>query len=167
MPEDLNTSNASYKVEGIGYDFIPDVLDRTLVDRWYKSQDKESFVFARRLIREEGLLCGGSSGSAMAVAMKAVKDMNLGEDDIVVVVLPDSVRNYLTKVNFDSPSLFSKCLLSTHHADTHSSSMTPGWKTTTLPPLIPNPLLKSNAGKVPLFAPFALNPSSQSKPLQK
>ncbi|KAF8454622.1 tryptophan synthase beta subunit-like PLP-dependent enzyme [Kalaharituber pfeilii] len=97
VPEDLNTSIASYKVEGIGYDFIPDVLDRASVDKWYKSQDKESFLFARRLIREEGLLCGGSSGSAMAVAMKAAKDMNLTEDDIVVVVLPDSVRNYLTK----------------------------------------------------------------------
>lgn len=99
FPEDLNTSHASYKVEGIGYDFIPDVLDRHLVDRWYKSEDKESFIFSRRLIREEGLLCGGSSGSAMAVAMRAIKDFNLTEDDVVVVVLPDSVRNYLTKVS--------------------------------------------------------------------
>lgn len=97
LPETLNDSHASYKVEGIGYDFIPDVLDRQLVDRWYKSQDKESFQYSRRLIREEGLLCGGSSGSAMAVAMKAIKDLDLGEDDVVVVVLPDSVRNYITK----------------------------------------------------------------------
>lgn len=99
-PDELNISNAQYKVEGIGYDFIPDVLDRSLVDKWYKSEDKESFLFARRLIREEGLLCGGSSGSAMAAAMKAIKDFDLGQDDTVVVVLPDSVRNYLTKVSW-------------------------------------------------------------------
>ena len=53
----------SYKVEGIGYDFIPDALDVKLVDRWVKSNDKDSFRVARQLIRQEGLLCGGSSGS--------------------------------------------------------------------------------------------------------
>src|SRR5690606_11319027 len=52
----------SYKVEGIGYDFIPDVLDQNLVDRWIKSNDRDSFRVARQLIRQEGLLCGGSSG---------------------------------------------------------------------------------------------------------
>lgn len=45
-------------MEGIGYDFIPRVLDRTVVDKWIKSSDKESFVYSRRLIREEGILCG-------------------------------------------------------------------------------------------------------------
>jgi len=105
LPESLNTSHASYKVEGIGYDFVPDVLDRHLVDKWYKSEDKESFIFARRLIREEGLLCGGSSGSAMAVAVRAIQDMGLTENDVVVVVLPDSVRNYLTKVKTPLPLL--------------------------------------------------------------
>ncbi|CAM9848766.1 unnamed protein product, partial [Sphacelaria rigidula] len=52
-------------VEGIGYDFIPTVLDRTVADVWLKSNDKDSFMMSRRLIREEGLLCGGSSGSAV------------------------------------------------------------------------------------------------------
>ncbi|POM80042.1 Cystathionine beta-synthase, partial [Phytophthora palmivora] len=68
QPESLNDKNRlqPYKVEGIGYDFIPDVLDRSLVDRWEKTNDQESFIMSRRLIREEGLLCGGSSGSAMA-----------------------------------------------------------------------------------------------------
>ena len=46
------------QVEGIGYDFIPTVLDRSVVDKWYKCADKESFLYARRLIKEEGLLCG-------------------------------------------------------------------------------------------------------------
>jgi len=60
-PENLNGAVTSYKVEGIGYDFIPNVLERSLIDRWIKSDDKNSFEIARRLIREEGLLCGSSS----------------------------------------------------------------------------------------------------------
>lgn len=99
LPESLNEvgANTPYKVEGIGYDFIPDVLTRELVDKWYKTDDRESFMFARRLIAEEGLLVGGSSGSAMAAMVRAVKDLNLGKGDVVVVVLPDSIRSYLTK----------------------------------------------------------------------
>ncbi len=85
----------SYKVEGIGYDFIPDVLKRDLVDRWIKSNDKDSFRVARRLIRQEGLLIGGSSGSAVWAAMQVAKEMPQGSR--IAVILPDSVRNYLTK----------------------------------------------------------------------
>lgn len=85
----------SYKVEGIGYDFIPEVLDRSLVDRWIKSNDRDSFICARRLIREEGLLCGGSSGAAVWAAMQVVRELPAGSR--TVVVLPDSVRNYMTK----------------------------------------------------------------------
>jgi cystathionine beta-synthase len=85
----------SYKVEGIGYDFIPDVLDRRLVDRWIKSNDRDSFLVARQLIRQEGLLVGGSSGSAVWAALQVAKE--LGEGKRVVVILPDSIRNYLTK----------------------------------------------------------------------
>lgn len=107
QPESLNTSTASYKVipapfkklieqiEGIGYDFIPDVLDRSVIDEWIKSEDNESFLMARRLIRDEGLLCGGSSGTAMAAALKAAKSLKKGQR--CVVILPDSVRNYMTK----------------------------------------------------------------------
>lgn len=98
-PASLNDegANAPYKVEGIGYDFIPDVLDRQLVDKWYKTDDRESFRLARRLIAEEGLLVGGSSGSALAAVVKASKDLGLGPEDVVVVVLPDSIRSYLSK----------------------------------------------------------------------
>jgi cystathionine beta-synthase len=84
-----------YQVEGIGYDFIPNVLDRDLVDEWYKSNDKDSLVMMRRLIRDEGLLCGGSSGAAVLAAIHAAKSLKPG--DRCVVILPDSVRNYMTK----------------------------------------------------------------------
>ncbi len=85
----------SYKVEGIGYDFIPDVLDRSLIDRWIKTNDRDSFRTARQIIRQEGLLVGGSSGSAVWAAMQLAKEMPEGSR--IVVILPDSVRNYMTK----------------------------------------------------------------------
>ncbi|KAL2123457.1 hypothetical protein VTJ04DRAFT_3912 [Mycothermus thermophilus] len=99
LPESLNEEHANepYKVEGIGYDFVPDVLDREIVDKWYKTDDRESFYLARRLIAEEGLLVGGSSGSAMSAMLRAVKDFGFGKGDVVVVVLPDSIRSYLSK----------------------------------------------------------------------
>lgn len=101
LPAELNEEHANepYKVEGIGYDFIPQVLNQHSVDKWYKTGDKESFLYARRLIAEEGLLVGGSSGSAIAAMVKAVQDYGFGKDDIVVVILPDSIRSYLTKVS--------------------------------------------------------------------
>jgi len=85
----------SYKVEGIGYDFIPDVLDRGLVDEWVKTEDGPSFRMARRLIRHEGLLVGGSSGSAMWATLEVAKRVGPGKR--LVTLLPDSVRNYMTK----------------------------------------------------------------------
>ena len=90
----------SYKVEGIGYDFIPDVLDVKLVDRWIKSNDRDSFRVARQLIRQEGLLVGGSSGSAVWAAMQVARDLKAGQR--VVVLLPDSIRNYLSKFVSDA-----------------------------------------------------------------
>jgi cystathionine beta-synthase len=90
----------SYKVEGIGYDFIPDVLDRGLVDRWIKTNDRDSFRTARQLIRQEALLCGGSSGAAAWAARKVCQDMKPGQR--VVVILPDSIRNYLSKFVHDA-----------------------------------------------------------------
>lgn len=100
LPASLNDEciNQPYKVEGIGYDFIPEVLDQKVVDKWYKTGDKASFQYARRLIAEEGLLVGGSSGSAIDAMVQAVKDYGFGKDDVLVVILPDSIRSYLTKV---------------------------------------------------------------------
>jgi cystathionine beta-synthase len=85
----------SYKVEGIGYDFVPEVLDRDVVDEWVKTEDRESFLMARRLIRQEGLLVGGSSGSAAWAAVEVAK--RYGPSKRIVTMMCDSVRNYLTK----------------------------------------------------------------------
>jgi cystathionine beta-synthase len=100
LPETLNQDHKDqpYKVEGIGYDFIPDVLEQKIVHHWYKTDDRVAFQYARRLISEEGILCGGSSGSAMDAAVKAIQELGLGKDDVVVVVCPDSIRSYLSKV---------------------------------------------------------------------
>lgn len=101
LPPDLNESHVDfYEIEGIGYDFIPKVLHRELVDEWVKINDQEALPMARRLIREEGILSGGSAGANLVGALKACK--NLKEGQRCVVVLPDGVRNYMTKFLSDS-----------------------------------------------------------------
>ena len=102
QPEPLNDERRlqSYVVEGIGYDFVPAVLDRALVDTWVKTDDQASLVMSRRLIRQEGLLCGGSSGAAMVGALAAVKAAGLKRGQRCVVLLADSVRNYMSKYSW-------------------------------------------------------------------
>lgn len=97
---DTPAPDVSYHVEGIGYDFVPDVCHRNLVTTWVKSTDPKSLEYARMIHRYEGMLVGGSSGSAMYGVVEACKD--LGEDKRVVVVFPDNIRNYMTKFADDN-----------------------------------------------------------------
>ena len=88
-----------YQVEGIGYDFFPKVLDNTCIDSYIKINDADSFRTARQLIREEGLLVGGSSGGAMWAALQVAKNLKKGQK--CLVILPDSIRNYMSKFASD------------------------------------------------------------------
>lgn len=90
----------SYKVEGIGEDFIPKTFNRQVVDEMIRVSDKESFNTARRLAREEGLLVGGSCGTAVAAALKYAR--RLARPQVIVVVTPDTGRNYMTKIYNDA-----------------------------------------------------------------
>lgn len=89
----------TYKVEGIGQDYVPGVLHLEYVDEMIEVTDKESFLMARRLTREEGLMAGGSAGTAVAGLMKIAD--RLKDDDVVVVLLPDSGERYLSKIYND------------------------------------------------------------------
>ena len=89
-----------YLVEGIGEDFIPDTFDPSIVDRWVTVSDRDSFLTARRLTRDEGLLVGGSCGTAVFAALEVGRD--LGPDDMIVVLLPDSGKSYLSKLYNES-----------------------------------------------------------------
>lgn len=101
LPESLNKSDVTfYEVEGIGYDFIPDVLHREHIDRWVKTNDQVALSMVRRLIREEGILSGGSSGAALYAAMEVAKELKEGQK--CVVILPDGIRNYMTKFVTDN-----------------------------------------------------------------
>jgi cystathionine beta-synthase len=92
-------SPKSYKVEGIGEDFIPKTFNRQLVDEMVRVSDKDSFNMARRLAREEGLLVGGSCGTAISAALKYAA--RLTEPKYIVVLLPDTGRNYINKIYSD------------------------------------------------------------------
>jgi cystathionine beta-synthase len=96
QPDDIHT----YKVEGVGEDFWPGTFDPTLVDQWVKVIDKDSFLAARRVTREEGILIGGSGGLAVHAALEAARQAD-DSDALVVVLLPDSGRGYLSKIYSD------------------------------------------------------------------
>ncbi len=100
VPDALNDRKRleGYQVEGIGYDFIPTVLDRGLVDAWVKVDDQEAFDMARKMIRLEGMLVGGSSGSCMAGAYAYIQAHAAElKHKRVVILCPDGIRNYMSK----------------------------------------------------------------------
>ncbi|HZU13285.1 MAG TPA: cystathionine beta-synthase [Chloroflexota bacterium] len=88
-----------YKVEGIGEDFWPATFDPAIIDRWVRVSDKDSFRTARRVTREEGILVGGSAGTALHAAFEVARDMT--EDQTLVVLFPDTGRSYLSKLYSD------------------------------------------------------------------
>lgn len=92
-------SGRPYLVEGVGEDFWPTAYDRNVTDEIIAVSDKDSFQMTRRLAKEEGLLVGGSCGMAVVAALRAAE--GLGPDDVVVVLLPDSGRGYLSKIFSD------------------------------------------------------------------
>jgi cystathionine beta-synthase len=120
VPNSLNISGEGkpYVVEGIGYDFIPDVLSRddANVNHWVKTSDEDAFKAVQALMRKEGLLVGGSSGSALSGALAWLKTEQgrkvAGTEGLnVVVLLPDGIRNYMSK------EWFLKNAFQTEHSD--------------------------------------------------
>lgn len=92
----------TYKVEGIGEDFLPDTMDFSVVDEVVQVTDRESFAMTRRLVREEGIFSGGSSGTAVAGALKYLRGLpDHGAGLRVVVIFPDSGARYLSKIFSD------------------------------------------------------------------
>src|SRR5207244_304118 len=97
-----------WKVEGIGEDFVPKTFNSQLVDDWVRVGDAEAFYTARQLARREGILVGGSSGTAVAAALRFAR--RLGPEHLVVVLCADTGRNYMSKL-FDDQWLRENNLL--------------------------------------------------------
>lgn len=112
----------SYKVEGIGEDFIPSIYDFNYVDDIMRVNDKESLLMTRRLVREEGLFVGGSSGAAVAGALRYAAERDLGPDKKVVVLLPDNGSRYLSKI-FDDNWMRENRFLESDWVDTPVSAV--------------------------------------------
>ena len=90
----------SWKVEGIGEDFVPSTLNAQVVDEWIRVSDADSFQTARSIARQEGILLGGSSGTALSAALRYAQ--RLAPSDLVVVLCPDTGRNYLSRMYDDA-----------------------------------------------------------------
>jgi cystathionine beta-synthase len=92
----------TYKLEGIGEDFVPSTLDLSLCDLVVQVTDRESFLMTRRLVREEGIFCGGSCGAAVAGTLRAIPELGLTNEHTVVTLLPDGGSRYLSKLFDDN-----------------------------------------------------------------
>ncbi|MBI3748262.1 MAG: pyridoxal-phosphate dependent enzyme [Chloroflexi bacterium] len=114
-----------YLTEGVGEDFLPGTYDPAVVDRWVRVSDRDAFAMARRVTREEGILAGGSCGTAMVAARDVVRDLTqagAGGEAVVVVILPDTGRNYLSKV-YNDEWMRANGLLATTGATTRVSEL--------------------------------------------
>ncbi|MGZ9275643.1 MAG: cystathionine beta-synthase [Candidatus Limnocylindrales bacterium] len=114
-----------YLTEGVGEDFMPGTHDPTVVDRWIRVSDRDAFAMARRITREEGILSGESCGTAMVAARQVIRDLMAtdgGQAAVVVVLLPDSGRNYLSKL-YNDEWMRNNGLLSTTGAATRIEAL--------------------------------------------
>src|SRR5687767_8383565 len=121
-----------YLVEGVGEDFMPDTYDASVVDRFVRVSDRDSFLTARRLVREEGILTGGSGGLAAWAALQVAADYPA--DANIVVLLPDGGRGYLSKI-FNDDWMASNGFLDKHGSAAHVSEVL-GGKGGTLPQIV-------------------------------
>lgn len=103
QPESLNTVSKTFKAEGLGQVKVPGIARRDLIDAWVKMDDPETFVMARDMVSTEGLLVGGSCGTIVGGMFEYIKKNNLQdkEDLVMVTLLPDSAKNYMTKFMSD------------------------------------------------------------------
>lgn len=89
---------SSFLTEGVGYDYVPENVDLTVMDEWIKFSDKDAFLMARRLMKTEGLSVGESAGGILWAAIKYSKEKKLTKAHRLVIILPDTGRNYLSKI---------------------------------------------------------------------
>jgi cystathionine beta-synthase len=126
-------SGRPYLVEGIGEDFWPSAYDRDVADRVVMVSDRDSFLTARRVTREEGVLVGGSGGTAVWAALEVGRDA--GSDSVIVVIIPDSGRGYLSKV-YDDGWMADHGFLRAGGIGGHTIGELLGAKSSSLPPLV-------------------------------
>lgn len=118
----INTTAEAYKVEGIGEDFLPGTTDLSVIDEVIQVGDRDSFLVTRRLVREEGIFCGGSSGSAMWGALRYAHNHKLSNEHVMVVLLPDTGSRYLSKL-FDDDWMREHGFLERSWVDTRASDI--------------------------------------------
>lgn len=119
---EADTTAEGYKLEGIGEDFLPSATDLSVIDDIVQVGDRESFLMTRRLVREEGIFCGGSSGAAVWGALSFAREHKLSKDQVLVVLLPDTGSRYLSKL-FDDDWMRENGFLDSPWADVRASDI--------------------------------------------